>query len=332
MVGALVEPGFRLGGELALRTRSLDAARAHLSNILTPHRLESVREAHMLDFQHRRATFGGIALHQIRYTAPVRLEVLEPPDFYLLQLTLVGCAAGLIDGETVVAPAGHFMVVNPGRPFTKLWEPDTEQLMLRIDQKILERALDPDVFRPSSKPPRFLPRAFAAAEVPALLGLLRTAGADLAGAGLLGLPSVGRRFADAIIQVMFNGLPHDQRTATLSPASSAAPRSVRRAEEFMLRNSHEDLSLADIAMAAGVPARTLHEAFRRFRNTSPVEYLRALRLQRARRMLEEGRPEVTVTSVAEECGLRHLGRFAQEYARRFGEAPSRTLRRARGQE
>ncbi len=40
-------------------------------------------------------------------------------------------------------------------------------------------------------------------------------------------------------------------------------------------------------------------------------------------------PGTTVTMVALDCGLAHLGRFSQEYSRKFGEAPSETLRRAR---
>ena len=49
----------------------------------------------------------------------------------------------------------------------------------------------------------------------------------------------------------------------------------------------------------------------------------------ARAMLEAARPGATVTRVAHDCGLAHLGRFSQEYARHFGESPSETLRRAR---
>ena len=36
---------------------------------------------------------------------------------------------------------------------------------------------------------------------------------------------------------------------------------------------------------------------------------------------------VTVTQVAERWGFHHLGSFAVEYRKRWGEAPSETLRR-----
>jgi transcriptional regulator GlxA family with amidase domain len=58
--------------------------------------------------------------------------------------------------------------------------------------------------------------------------------------------------------------------------------------------------------------------------------LRRVRLAQARADLEAPGPNTSVTNVAYDCGFSHLGRFAQEYARRFGESPSETLRRARG--
>jgi len=57
--------------------------------------------------------------------------------------------------------------------------------------------------------------------------------------------------------------------------------------------------------------------------------LRRARLDQARADLEAPGRNTSVTIVAYDCGFSHLGRFAQEYARRFGESPSETLRRAR---
>ena len=57
--------------------------------------------------------------------------------------------------------------------------------------------------------------------------------------------------------------------------------------------------------------------------------LRRARLAQARADLEAPGHDTSVTIVAHDCGFSHLGRFAQEYARRFGESPSETLRRAR---
>ena len=69
-------------------------------------------------------------------------------------------------------------------------------------------------------------------------------------------------------------------------------------------------------------------AFRRFRDTTPMAHLRALRLALARSELARaGRDGGSVTSVANAHGFGSLSRFAADYKARFHEQPSETLRR-----
>ena len=58
-------------------------------------------------------------------------------------------------------------------------------------------------------------------------------------------------------------------------------------------------------------------------------YIKKLRYQRVRDDLEMLNGEATVTEVAGRSGFSHMGRFAAEYRRRFGELPSVTARRRR---
>lgn len=103
--------------------------------------------------------------------------------------------------------------------------------------------------------------------------------------------------------------------------------SVRRALRAMRADPARDFSLLDLAVIAGVSARSLQRQFRASLGQTPIEALRIIRLERARRDLllaERGR---TVANVALSCGFSHLGRFSSEYRRHYGETPSQTLRR-----
>jgi TolB-like protein/methylphosphotriester-DNA--protein-cysteine methyltransferase len=75
--------------------------------------------------------------------------------------------------------------------------------------------------------------------------------------------------------------------------------------------------------------RSLEKRFRRFLGRSPVQLLHDLRFDLARKELLRAEPEARVTDIAMRCGFHHLGRFAAAYAKRYGEAPSATLRQAR---
>jgi transcriptional regulator GlxA family with amidase domain len=112
----------------------------------------------------------------------------------------------------------------------------------------------------------------------------------------------------------------DARPASLSPGF------VKRAEDFMQANFGGQLQLADVAQAVGVPERTLLDGFQRFKGVSPIQYLRAVRLEHARQALRDGPAHARVAEVALACGFAHLGRFSIAYREQFGESPSDTLR------
>ena len=79
--------------------------------------------------------------------------------------------------------------------------------------------------------------------------------------------------------------------------------------------------------ASGVSARSLHAGFRRFRDATPMGYLKNYRLAMARKALKAGgQGGVSVTNVALACGFTHLSKFARDYHERYGERPSDTLR------
>jgi AraC family ethanolamine operon transcriptional activator len=91
----------------------------------------------------------------------------------------------------------------------------------------------------------------------------------------------------------------------------------------------EPPSVASLAAALGVSGRTLHEAFREHLDTTPMAYLKALRLQAARHDLLRGGEGKRVTDVALEWGFLHFGWFSHDYRRLFGETPCQTLKRGR---
>lgn len=105
-----------------------------------------------------------------------------------------------------------------------------------------------------------------------------------------------------------------------------APRHVIAAERYMRENAYAAPTLGELARVAGVSVRTLTSAFRNYRDCTPMEALRELRLQGIRAELLLAGPDSTVGSIAGAWGYANLGLFAAAYRRRFGELPSATLR------
>jgi len=123
-------------------------------------------------------------------------------------------------------------------------------------------------------------------------------------------------------------------SALLGIAGTPAGRSLpprrqvlaRRAEEFMRGRIDSPITLPDVCDWVGANERSLHMGFLERFGMSPMAYLKVLRLNRVRRQLRDAAPGTSVTDVAMHAGFLHLGRFAKDYGRFFGERPSATLR------
>jgi len=100
---------------------------------------------------------------------------------------------------------------------------------------------------------------------------------------------------------------------------------LAKAEAFMLEHIADQISVEDVAVAAGLRSRGLQGAFQRVHGMTPLAYLRGIRLLLARERLRSGYSD-SVAAVARSVGIGHLGRFAAAYQAEFGELPSETLR------
>jgi len=114
---------------------------------------------------------------------------------------------------------------------------------------------------------------------------------------------------------------------TVEDRHDASPPTLRRAVVFIDDNAHRDISIADIAAAAFVTTRAVQLAFRRHMDTTPMDYLRRVRLAHAHRELVTGDPaHESVTAVAYRWGFANPSRFAILYRQTYGVSPRHTLR------
>ena len=197
-----------------------------------------------------------------------------------MQFTLAGSCTLTQGGRTYDMRAGSVAVINPRRPFTKSWSPDGRQLLLRMDWSLLEREMLAWTGRDPREPIEFdQSQALAMEKVATLTHAVRMLCDDLRGESSgLDHPLVRDRIAAALASALLVGMPHNHSRAFEAAEPSIAPASVRRAEQFIEENAVKAIGLADVACAAGISPRALQMAFRRFRDTTPMAHLRALRL------------------------------------------------------
>ncbi len=94
---------------------------------------------------------------------------------------------------------------------------------------------------------------------------------------------------------------------------------VSKAIEFIKGNLTSPLDIEQIAKEAGLSASGLHQKFKRTTALSPMQFVKRLRLDRARVLLVSGD---TVTEAAFKVGYSSPSQFSREYKRQYGSPPS----------
>jgi len=142
-------------------------------------------------------------------------------------------------------------------------------------------------------------------------------------------PMVGMPFAESMVRGLLMTADHPYRAALEGEAAEPPPRAIRAAIEIIEAEAHRPLTVSALAARSYVSVRSLQQGFRTHLDTTPMAYLREVRLRRAREDLLKSDPSVDgVASIAHRWGFTNFGRFAAAYACRYGENPAMTLRRS----
>lgn len=257
------------------------------------------------------------------------VEIVEPGlDRFCVSALLAGSLDLRLAGGRVVQGARSHGLVLRGEPGLRFHGSDgNARFNLWVDARRVENTLAAFLGGPLPRPLAFEPvvdlSAGRAASLARLMGLF---GHELAQPdGLAAHPLALHSFTDLWVHTMLHALPHNLGDAMDRRHHGApVPRHVKRAEDFMREHAARAMNLTDVAAAAGCSLRTLHAAFRRFRDTTPLAALHGIRLDAARAMLETGGGALRPAEVARLYGFSHPGRFKAAYARRFGVPPPGT--------
>lgn len=142
----------------------------------------------------------------------------------------------------------------------------------------------------------------------------------------------GRLFADGAVPMLAAVLLRLARNARAAPPGGRArPRlsaaQLRRVRDLMEERMGEDLSLADLAGAAGLSESHFRAAFRASVGESPCRHLAALRIERAKSLLAA--TDVPIAQIGLMVGYVNQAHFTTAYKRLTGTTPA-AYRRMRG--
>lgn len=312
-----------------INTSDIDEARASARGIFGP--VDWDRVPGQRGFQCR---MNSVALGPLRFTAgwfAEGLSVGASSDRYHVVLALEDSADAVHRGQRVPIEHGRCgLFVTPGEHLDIVGPPNSGALVVTAECDALESHFARLTQRAAR--PQFTPQVDLCAEAGA--GLVRAiqfiAGEVERPASLLASPIVRANMQELLLSAMITGVPHDQHHLLAPSTPPISPAYVRRAEAYIAEHAAEAITVSGVATSLGVSVRALQAGFRRYRGTSPRQFLLERRLDLARQQLLRPGPATTVAVVAANTGYAHVGRFSAAYRARFDEMPKETLRRGRG--
>ena len=93
-------------------------------------------------------------------------------------------------------------------------------------------------------------------------------------------------------------------------------------DNYILDNLlNSNLSNTDLFYHFALSERNLYRRVKLVTGRPPASYIREIRLQKAR-MILESTTESNISEIANQCGLDNLAHFSQTFKKRFGKLPS----------
>jgi AraC-like DNA-binding protein len=313
-----------------IRTRDAEEMRALLKNLLGIQNVvypEGVRGLHGYA---NRVQLRHINLSFWSHGAPVRFQLPEA-DSFRQQFCIRGRGTTGTERCTIEINRQRSCVTNAGIPTRHNLGASLEQLVLGIPKGLFEDKLVSLLGSHSFPPLRF--KSAVGVDEPTgrhvrnlVWFLAQTLDENSAGIPQAAIDELEQTIAITFLHCVRSSVSEllERKPPTL------APWQVRRAEEYIEAHWSEPLRTEVLANAVNTSVRSLFKTFAEFRGYTPMEFLRDVRLRHAREMLMQPDEATTVTAAGLACGFLNLGHFAKHYQTMFGELPSDTLARTRG--
>lgn len=132
----------------------------------------------------------------------------------------------------------------------------------------------------------------------------------------------------AVIDALLCMLDTSEVDGPVSNSFIRRQRMVAKARDHVLAHRDQAVTVPELCERLHVSRRTLQYCFEDVLGISPMQYLRLIRLNGARRHLREKSSNVlTVREVAADWGFWHFSQFSSDYRKLFGHCPSESLHR-----
>lgn len=274
----------------------------------------------------------NISLCNLAFGSEVTIEGPAPQDYYYLQYVLAGQMVVQSTHANLAVDPSMVAMISPFHAVALHHSEDCCKLVIRIRRDFMERELAMLLGFPLKDRIEFSPSLYLdQLQQGSVIRTIEHVCQEVSNPDSIFRVPQGSIYLERLLaSAMLLGIKHSYSSEIELSDDSLIPVYLRRAERYIESHMSVEISLDDLINISGTGLNLLYKAFKTYRNATPIGYLKRLRLQKAKRELENPMSLYkTIADVACAMGMRHLGNFSADYKRVFGELPSDTLKRAR---
>jgi AraC-like DNA-binding protein len=324
-------PTMSLASYPLCRGEGVEFGRKALSEIFNPISLEPAKGDRSFQCSIHGVKLQNILVSSLSYRGNSVAAPLDQLDYYTLQLIPSGRLLFEIDGKNeIICSRKQGRMLSSGQRVRVHLADKSQCLALLIKSSHLDDVLSTWTGHSKIPPIQFKKQLMMKKpSVISFLSYFNTVVADLDRTGaILKMPAALASLEHMLVTFMLCGLDHNLGDFFSENSAKAGISQVRKIEEYLEGNISKPINMKILSQVTEHSTRSIYRAFRKHRDYSPMEFLRNIRMNLARKKLMHAKHGDTVTNIVYESGFSHLGRFSTAYKCCFGERPSETLLRS----
>lgn len=295
-----------------------------VSQVFKGHRLETLTPQLSAEMHHVQCE--RLAIGRLEYSERVSIDPGCLEDFYLFHLPLSGRINIRYGHRQFVSTVNQASLISPQEAFSMIWEANSPQLTLKITNSDMLSFIHSYIGELPAQLINFTPNIrldngvgdYFCQLIHLYINMLNNDDSV-----------INARYLKKQCESMLIGLILNQQHALMNTSTCEShlgtPGYIKKSREFIHAHLTEELTIELLATQAGVSVRTLHNGFQHYLGISPMKYVKLQRLEGAYQDLKMAKT-LGITEVALKWGFSHLGRFAQEFKKRYGFLPSEAFK------
>jgi len=317
--------------QVLCNTDDLDELNKHIGNVLIPNNLRVPRAAKSpVKAQFHHAALSEISVNYLLYGQEATVNI-DQLGFFLIEIPLSGSSKTQYGNHHIITAPDMGVVAGPYKEFSTEWNQDCSKLLIKINRLALEKYLSDMLGADLTNPLDFeLGIDFQSPANLSLRNLIQWLVAEFENTHSLlnKAPLASSQYEQMLMWALLNSQPNNYSQQLNAVTPPATPHYVHTVEDYIHTYCAEAITLSKLVEISGVSGRSLLEGFKRHKGTSPMKYLKSVRMERVYEELKKTDPSKrTVTEIALAWGFTQLGKFSGNYKQRFGESPSDTLKK-----